>query len=175
MPTCKLCECIFSNILRSSDGRILNLNKRKYCLTCSPFKGRNTRKLTPDRLYVAPSSERPSEPRECFDCQRIFNYRRGIGASLNRCSPCTSLKRAHEVKDRLINEKGGKCERCGFNRLREALSFHHRDPSTKLFQLAHNLNRRWEIVKAEADKCDLLCAHCHIEIHVIARKRGNSS
>lgn len=45
------------------------------------------------------------------------------------------------------------------------LSFHHRDPSEKKFIISGNHCRKWEIVREELDKCDLLCANCHMELH----------
>lgn len=75
-------------------------------------------------------------------------------------------KRRKTIRSRLIQYKGGKCSRCGYDRCIEALELHHRDSSKKDFGLlAHGLTRAWEKVKAEADKCDLLCANCHREIH----------
>ena len=35
----------------------------------------------------------------------------------------------------LIERKGGGYQRCGYNRCLQALQFHHRDPSTKVFTL----------------------------------------
>ena len=57
------------------------------------------------------------------------------------------------------------CVRCGFDDHR-ALVFHHRDPSTKCFQVAMPAwGRRREQVIAEIAKCDVLCANCHQIIH----------
>lgn len=42
-----------------------------------------------------------------------------------------------------------------------ALDFHHRDPRDKSFALSH-FNGRREQLEAEASKCVLLCANCHL-------------
>lgn len=66
----------------------------------------------------------------------------------------------------LIEAKGGKCERCGYNRCSAALEFHHRDPSQKRFALSlPRMTAKWESILLEALKCDLLCANCHREEH----------
>lgn len=76
------------------------------------------------------------------------------------------LKRKKEKKDELVKYKGGKCLLCGYDRLTSALEFHHIDPGTKEFALnLNNLSKSWEDCFAEADKCILVCANCHREIH----------
>ena len=73
------------------------------------------------------------------------------------------LKRKYEA----VQSRGGKCERCGYNGNLAALDFHHRDPQTKNFQidLRSFSNTNLDTLKEELDKCDLLCANCHREIH----------
>lgn len=70
----------------------------------------------------------------------------------------------------LINKAGGICTRCGlsFNGVNECcFDFHHRNPLTKEF----SLNRRtmcsfsWERILVEFEKCSLLCANCHRQVH----------
>ena len=70
-------------------------------------------------------------------------------------------------KIQLINEFGGKCQECGYNKNIAALEFHHINPDEKEFQLdmRHLSNTNLEKLKEEADKCQLLCANCHREIH----------
>lgn len=70
------------------------------------------------------------------------------------------------VKQKLIEKKGGKCQRCGYDKCSAALHFHHRDPKTKSFNITRVTGiESWEILAIEADKCDLLCANCHAEVH----------
>jgi 5-methylcytosine-specific restriction endonuclease McrA len=74
-------------------------------------------------------------------------------------------KRRRKVKTMAINYKGGKCQICGYVKFQGALDLHHIDPKTKLFAISDKgYTRSWEKVKAELDKCILLCANCHREI-----------
>lgn len=72
--------------------------------------------------------------------------------------------------------KGSKCERCGYDRCVEALEFHHTDPTKKDFNISSKGHTRsWNRVQAELDKCVMLCANCHREIHAeLAALSGNT-
>ncbi|AKM82365.1 TPA: HNH endonuclease [Candidatus Berkelbacteria bacterium] len=75
-------------------------------------------------------------------------------------------KRRRKIKAMAIEYKGGKCSICGYNKYAGALDFHHIDESTKKFDLStKGLTRSWERTKTEIDKCILVCANCHREIH----------
>ena len=65
-----------------------------------------------------------------------------------------------------IEYKGGRCQVCGYDRCAEALEFHPLDPTKKDFGISSKgYARSWEKVKKEVDKCFLLCANCHREVH----------
>jgi hypothetical protein len=75
-------------------------------------------------------------------------------------------KRRKRLKEMVVEYKGGKCVICGYNRHIGAFDLHHIDGAKKEFGLsARGLTRSWEKLKAEADKCILVCANCHREIH----------
>ncbi len=66
----------------------------------------------------------------------------------------------------LVQYKGGKCRLCKYNKCHWAFDLHHVNGKTKDFGLsARGLTRSWEKLKKEADKCILVCANCHREIH----------
>jgi len=69
------------------------------------------------------------------------------------------------IKEKAVSYKGGQCQKCGYDKCVAALSFHHRDPKEKEFRLSSGRTKNWEKVKKELDKCDLLCANCHMEVH----------
>lgn len=73
-----------------------------------------------------------------------------------------------QLKVRAVQYKGGKCEVCGYAKYIGALDFHHRDPNTKDFAISSK-NVKWETLVGELDKCRLLCANCHREIHAEER------
>ena len=85
-----------------------------------------------------------------------------------RCSRCNSeavSRRRREIKRILVEEAGGACAVCGYDRWVGALHFHHLDPSEKRFNLGlKGLARALDAVRAEAAKCVLLCANCHAEV-----------
>jgi 5-methylcytosine-specific restriction endonuclease McrA/predicted transcriptional regulator len=72
-------------------------------------------------------------------------------------------------KIELVKYKGGKCERCGYDKTYEALQFHHINPSEKDFTISGK-SYSLERLKKEVDKCIMVCANCHIEIHEELRK-----
>jgi hypothetical protein len=93
---------------------------------------------------------------------------------LNRKFCSTKCKNKYHVNVRRkklkilsVEHKGGCCEQCGYDKCIEALEFHHKDPSAKDFGISQNGHTRtWEVTKQELDKCIMLCANCHRELHV---------
>lgn len=55
---------------------------------------------------------------------------------------------------------------CGHKGPHYHYDFHHRDEAQKKFGLANVANKSWDIIRAELDKCDLLCVLCHRDIHL---------
>ena len=81
---------------------------------------------------------------------------------LNAIKGVTNWRR--RTKKNLIDYKGGKCEKCGYDKCVDALEFHHLDPSKKDFSIS---GKSWSYdrLKIEVDKCILVCSNCHKEIH----------
>lgn len=65
-------------------------------------------------------------------------------------------------KTKMLEYKGHKCLDCGGQFHPVAMDFHHRDGTEKSDSLAY-LKKMidWDRIKAELDKCDLLCSNCH--------------
>lgn len=74
-----------------------------------------------------------------------------------------SLRYRTRFKWRLVEYKGGKCEKCGYcKKIPAAYDFHH--VGKKDFGIG---SRKWDFERAkiEVDKCMLLCRNCHAEVH----------
>ena len=102
----------------------------------------------------------------------LFRYYESQGKW--RCLKCqtdSTQKRRNNLKIKAIEYKGGKCEICGYDKCVDALDFHHLDPSEKEFRISDGYTRSWEKVQIELDKCMLVCANCHREIHAELHKK----
>lgn len=119
---------------------------------------------------------------ECVECSKVFT---SVRKTMYCCDACRQKyqydKRKQngenpylQQKERGINKKikavlslGGKCTSCGYNKNLAALEFHHIDPSTKEFALDLRVFSNLSDVKLniELEKCVLLCANCHREVH----------
>ena len=75
--------------------------------------------------------------------------------------------RRRKQKEKAILYKGGKCVQCGYMKSNRVLSFHHINPSDKIMELTSTniAGNKWETILRELDKCILVCANCHMEIH----------
>lgn len=79
-------------------------------------------------------------------------------------------KRRRTLKLKAIEYKGGQCVCCGYDEHPGLLDFHHVDPKTKEFSIGNKgYTRSWEKIRAELDKCILVCANCHREIELGVR------
>lgn len=106
---------------------------------------------------------------KCPICNKIFTYENKGG---NRkycfeCSPSTSnpTNKFFAFKKNWINNHGGCCSKCGYNKCIDALEFHHIDSTTKKFSISNTGNHGIDDLKKEAEKCIILCANCHREVH----------
>jgi DNA-binding CsgD family transcriptional regulator len=98
------------------------------------------------------------------------------GFRCRRCRTDAVLKRRRYVKAVLVEEAGGRCALCGYDRSSAALQFHHLEPTAKEFTIAHRgVTRSLAAARAEARKCVLLCANCHAEVEVGLATLGQDS
>jgi transposase len=90
------------------------------------------------------------------------------GRGYYRCKRCRSeavSRRRQKVKAILVAEAGGRCAICGYDRHVAALGFHHVDTSLKVMNVsARGVALALSTLRAEAEKCVLLCANCHAEL-----------
>mgnify|MGYP002776999935 FL=1 len=163
MKICKLCENTIPTKLKI-DGKVRNLNNRKYCLDCSPFGEHNTRQLENIEADTA----------ICCQCHQqlpVTNfYKTPQGRLKAYCKKCWALRKRGYVqrfKLQCVRYKGNRCCICSYQKCIGALEFHHLNPNEKDFGISKRGGRGafTDKVKAELDKCILVCANCHREIH----------
>lgn len=102
-----------------------------------------------------------------------FYKRRGKEGGSVYCRSCTNeqtVERQRKFKKQCVEYKGGKCEKCEYDKYIGALEFHHKDPHQKDFTVANaRLTSFSDKVKQELDKCEMLCSNCHREAHAIIK------
>jgi hypothetical protein len=92
-------------------------------------------------------------------CER-FRYR------CKRCVGEAVTRRHRRIRATLIQEAGGCCAVCGYQRCSINLHFHHVDPGAKSFEMHMGVGKSIATFRDEAKKCVLVCANCHGEIEV---------
>jgi transposase len=91
--------------------------------------------------------------------------------SCGRCRVAAVSQWRRRAKLTLVEEAGGRCCCCGYDRCVAALQFHHVDPATKRFHLGgRGLARALHVLREEAAKCVLVCSNCHVEIEAGVRQ-----
>lgn len=137
-------------------------HKDMFLKSSKAWKERNKNKAREiSREYNRRNSERIKKWVEEHREERLETYRRHY--------------QKHKL-DRQLNKvaaiqyKGSKCIHCGIPYNGEngsIFDFHHIDPSVKDTEISKILNspKLTEAIKAELDKCVLVCSNCHRLIH----------
>ena len=99
-------------------------------------------------------------------CKSNYYYKNKTNASVLKNSK-KQVEVGQAKRKELVLLSGGKCSICGYDKNIAALTFHHKDITTKKFGLSGRIlsNTPMEELKEEADKCILLCHNCHMELH----------
>lgn len=99
----------------------------------------------------------------------MANGKNYTGSKKYKCRQCSrdSVNKNRRLKrKKLVDYAGGECRICGYKKYVGALQFHHKDPSQKDFTLSTRIfGKSMKVLKQEVDKCILLCANCHAEVH----------
>jgi hypothetical protein len=82
-------------------------------------------------------------------------------------------RRRDKRKNILIEKFGNKCHDCEKSFHKCAYDFHHLNPLEKKFEIAPSLDRNWESILEEVEKCIMLCSNCHRVRHY-NEDRGNT-
>ena len=165
MLQCQKCQNPFP-VRMVINGKVRILNKRKFCLNCSPFGAHNTRTLNKGIIteHWCPKCEKT------LPIAEFYMRRDGLNPS-PYCKKHThqeTMERQRNFKKQCVEYKGGQCIKCGYHKSLTALHFHHRNPAEKEISISGMRSQKFETAKNELDKCDLICANCHAELHEMA-------
>ena len=97
-------------------------------------------------------------------------YNSGTKKYKPNCKSCEKQIKNKQHYSRIVEILAGsdrelKCELCGYKSNLSALQFHHVDPSEKDYAISEMKSLAFEKVRDEINKCAVLCANCHTEIH----------
>ena len=110
--------------------------------------------------------------KQCPKCSEIKELqefdKRPNGNIQSYCRKCCndnrySLLKQHKIT--ILNELGNCCSKCGYDKNTSALEFHHIISEDKDFHFGSANTTDIKKIRKELDKCILVCANCHREIH----------
>ena len=155
----RCCKCgkTFYVRVRINNKKVKLNSDRKHCLKCIPYKHSYSKTIS-----------KLGKTLKCSICGTRYTYNRRN--TLEKCRRCTRkyLREQNRAEAKLmaIEYKGGKCQKCGYSKCSEAMTFHHVNPNNKQFNISCSwYSQSWDAIKKELDKCTLLCVRCHAEIH----------
>lgn len=83
-----------------------------------------------------------------------------------RCIECEREKRNNKRRTRkieILKQSGSKCSKCGYNKIPQALHFHHLEE--KEFGVSRKIDKDYSLLLKEVEKCIVLCSNCHQKEH----------
>lgn len=121
--------------------------------------------LNPLRIYCGP---------QCADKANGVRYRLLHGHSKRSKTHRIYKRRSVLIKSKIILEyKAAHPCPCGESDP-VCLQFHHRNPIEKVFTIAHASHHSVgiDLLIAEMQKCDVICANCHFKHHAKEKNAG---
>lgn len=91
-----------------------------------------------------------------------------------KSDPAKNLARLEKRRERYASNKeycewfklSKGCLLCGYIECSSALTFHHKDPKEKKFEISSSYSgQSLESLKLEIEKCEVLCVNCHSRFH----------
>lgn len=92
----------------------------------------------------------------------------------NRPEQKKEWKRNNRIANRIYLQEYKAAHRCTICEESRSycLVFHHRDPTTKKFDISLSRDKAFSAILSEVKKCDVICANCHLELHALQRLAG---
>ena len=123
--------------------------------------------LKPKQKSFGSGYKPPQLPYRCGQCSetdpsKFYGNKRRICGS---CQNAYNTKAGQEKRLRAVQELGGRCMRCGFDRFSCSLDIHHKNASDKDPNFRSMRGWSWEHILTELKKCVLLCKNCHAAVH----------
>lgn len=119
------------------------------------YRDKNKEKLAKKQKEYMKDDDFRKNKNEYNKIYRKKEYVKNKNVEINRIWKMNEKRKA-------VDYMGGKCSICGYNKCLTALEFHHINPKEKEI---YNSHWKFERNKMELDKCILVCANCHREIH----------
>lgn len=135
----------------------------KVCGSCKKEKSR-------EEFHVNPTKPDGLQSM-CKECRKAYHRKHYLANKAKYKNQ--SDKRKKDLREEFNEYKKTLCcSKCGENRW-YVLDFHHRNPKEKDTEVSYMIGsgRSIESIKKEIEKCDVLCANCHREIHYIENAR----
>jgi 5-methylcytosine-specific restriction endonuclease McrA len=110
---------------------------------------------------------RPQSSQRCGHCGET-DPTKFYGRKRTVCGTCHNkytLQAGQNKRSRAIEQHGGQCQVCGFDKYHCSLDFHHKNPSVKSPSYSSLRGWSWERILLELEKCILLCKNCHAAVH----------
>lgn len=146
----------------------INYLKEKYPTNISIKELSNNLNKTIRAIQHKAARERLSKPRIPHNKPKDKNHRNKVDKKYYEKH---KEKLYQQKKERLKNKKielvkilGGKCSNCGYEKCMAALEFHHKgNKEDAVARMIRNISKQKAL--KEIEKCILLCANCHRELH----------